>query len=1053
MQVRTAAHNGDFSDILEEDVEVALKEAAEVSMGTEIAEEDIDNIKQLCDQVINIAQYRASLFEYLRHRMNAIAPNLTVMVGELVGARLIAHAGSLLNLAKQPASTVQILGAEKALFRALKTKCFPADDHEILTAEGFMNLAAVEKHFVSHSTLAIACYVKGGLEYHSIARDRVVVGHGDHDLVRFEATVRDVGGKSGSVRACSNAVSLLATDNHAMWVRMGRTVANRCWPAFRGASQALSAPDFRLIDAADVAAASSHDPTTVVQMTAQFERGLNTADPSPAAFEPAAALSLVTEDHVMAFLTLYGYWLGDGWLDGTKASVALGPVKERDFPYLDALFARLPLPRLSSATRGARGYWRADAVNGNGQLQYHIVDPNWWQLFGGQYGHKYAGKFAADAALAAATAEGRAVPTGRPGRQTAPAPLTRRFGTSALRLLDQALGRVREPIEPILPPDLCRVRQSFPEPVSTADDLRRIAIMLAEQLCEKLRRRDQGASRLDLVFSRVVRMAAGRHVVLLNSDTLVAPGWLHTLRAAACSAPDIGTATPLSNEASIFSYPDAAGGNPAPDAEGTRVLASLAAEVNSYRVVDVPTAHGFCMFIRRDCLDATGLLDDISFAQGYGEENDFCERAASLGFRHVAVPSVYVAHVGGVSFGSARTQLLRRNLALLHRRYPSYAARVADFMTADLLAPARRRLDAARWSRRIQGNDAQRNTVLLVTHGGGGGTTRVVGERASALQAQGLRPVVLRAVEGRCEVGDAEGGYPNLVYALPAEIGPLRRLLAADRPVSAELHHLLGHDHSVLRLFAALRIPYDVWVHDYSWFCARMSFVTGEGRFCGEAPASLCDPCIARWGRGIDDPVAPSALRTRSAADMRRARAVVVPSADVARRIARHAPGVVPQIVPWERAPLPRPPSVLRSEGVRRVAVVGAIGLEKGFDTLLGCARDAVARALPLEFVVIGYTVDDASLLQTGRVFVTGEFSRGEAEALIRVQSAQLGFLPSVWPETWCYALTDIWSAGLSAAVFDIGTPAGRVRESGAGWVLPLGLPASRINDVLLSLR
>ena len=61
-------------------------------------------------------------YEYLRNRMNAIAPNLTVMVGELVGARLIAHAGSLLSLAKHPASTVQILGAEKALFRALKTK-------------------------------------------------------------------------------------------------------------------------------------------------------------------------------------------------------------------------------------------------------------------------------------------------------------------------------------------------------------------------------------------------------------------------------------------------------------------------------------------------------------------------------------------------------------------------------------------------------------------------------------------------------------------------------------------------------------------------------------------------------------------------------------------------------------------------------------------------------------------------------------------------------------------------------------------------------------------
>merc|ERR1711973_221235 len=76
----------------------------------------------LCDQIIQISEYRMTLYDYLRNRMQAIAPNLTVLVGELVGARLISHAGSLLNLAKHPASTVQILGAEKALFRALKTK-------------------------------------------------------------------------------------------------------------------------------------------------------------------------------------------------------------------------------------------------------------------------------------------------------------------------------------------------------------------------------------------------------------------------------------------------------------------------------------------------------------------------------------------------------------------------------------------------------------------------------------------------------------------------------------------------------------------------------------------------------------------------------------------------------------------------------------------------------------------------------------------------------------------------------------------------------------------
>jgi nucleolar protein 58 len=91
-------------------------------MGTEISDSDISHIHSLCDQVIAISAYRTQLSEYLRNRMNAIAPNLTALVGELVGARLISHAGSLLNLAKHPASTVQILGAEKALFRALKTK-------------------------------------------------------------------------------------------------------------------------------------------------------------------------------------------------------------------------------------------------------------------------------------------------------------------------------------------------------------------------------------------------------------------------------------------------------------------------------------------------------------------------------------------------------------------------------------------------------------------------------------------------------------------------------------------------------------------------------------------------------------------------------------------------------------------------------------------------------------------------------------------------------------------------------------------------------------------
>lgn len=122
MGMRTKAATADLAEVLPEEIETAVKAAAEVSMGTEITQEDLDNIQALAEQVVSFTEYRSQLSGYLSARMAAIAPNLTALVGDLVGARLIAHAGSLMNLAKSPASTIQILGAEKALFRALKTK-------------------------------------------------------------------------------------------------------------------------------------------------------------------------------------------------------------------------------------------------------------------------------------------------------------------------------------------------------------------------------------------------------------------------------------------------------------------------------------------------------------------------------------------------------------------------------------------------------------------------------------------------------------------------------------------------------------------------------------------------------------------------------------------------------------------------------------------------------------------------------------------------------------------------------------------------------------------
>jgi GT2 family glycosyltransferase/glycosyltransferase involved in cell wall biosynthesis len=553
-----------------------------------------------------------------------------------------------------------------------------------------------------------------------------------------------------------------------------------------------------------------------------------------------------------------------------------------------------------------------------------------------------------------------------------------------------------------------------------------------------------------------MRHDIARDVVLLNSDTLVPPGWLRSLRDAAYSAADIGTATPLSNDASILSYPSLEQPNPVPDLAETIRLDALARRANVGCLVDIPTAVGFCVYIKRDCLNATGLLREDLFAQGYGEENDFCIRARHLGWRHVGVPSVFVGHAGGRSFGSSKQHLIERNLRKLNQLHPGYDALIREFQNADPLAEPRRRLDMAHWETFRTGAPS----VLLVTHGRRGGVQRRVAERAAALQTEGFRPIVIwpeagRGAEGRdCVLSNGpDGTTPNLRFSVPAELDRLTKVLRADRPTRAEVHHLIGHDHRLLELFARLNIQYDMVIHDYSWFCPRINLVAG-GRYCGEPDVAGCEDCIADTGPMNDEATSPGTLRRRSATEMAGASAVVVASTDVALRIKRHFPLVQPKVVNWEddRCLPPADPAPVSGDGIRHVCIVGGIGIEKGYEILLACARDITARKLNLRFVLVGYSCDDVRLRASGNVRITGRYAEHDAVRLIREQRAQLAFLPAIWPETWSYTLTLAWQAGLNVLAFDIGTQAERIRRTERGWLCPLGLSPQALNDRMLAL-
>ena len=178
-------------------------------------------------------------------------------------------------------------------------------------------------------------------------------------------------------------------------------------------------------------------------------------------------------------------------------------------------------------------------------------------------------------------------------------------------------------------------------------------------------------------------------VVLLNSDTEPAGDWLQRLAAGAAADPRLASLTPWSNNGEIVSFPHFVSPNPLPD--DPEALARAAARL-APRYPTLPTAVGFCMYLRRAALAAIGGFDAETFGKGYGEENDWCLRAEAHGWRHALCDDAYVVHRGHASFAATGLAPGGENLRRLNARWPGYNERIARFILDDPLRGDRERL-------------------------------------------------------------------------------------------------------------------------------------------------------------------------------------------------------------------------------------------------------------------------------------------------------------------------------------------------------------------------
>jgi GT2 family glycosyltransferase len=302
----------------------------------------------------------------------------------------------------------------------------------------------------------------------------------------------------------------------------------------------------------------------------------------------------------------------------------------------------------------------------------------------------------------------------------------------------------------------------------------------------------------------------GADVLLLNSDTEVPRGWLQRLIAQAYKAEQIGTVTPFSNNATICSYPSTSGGG-LPFGFSLAAVDKAFRQANAGRSVDIPTAIGFCMYIRRNCLDDVGLFDAERFGRGYGEENDFCLRASAKGWRHLLACDTFVFHAGKVSFGADSPER-KQGWGQLTERYRHYPRLVAKFIRRDPAAPARFAATIALF------RASSRPKILLITHDLGGATERHIRE-----QSRTGGPLFLKlAPRGRDIELTVLDHAQNLVLALPAEelthFVDVIKQFAVSR---VHVPHLVGIKGNLHELIQKLGVPFDFTVHGYSQYCGE----------------------------------------------------------------------------------------------------------------------------------------------------------------------------------------------------------------------------------------
>lgn len=539
------------------------------------------------------------------------------------------------------------------------------------------------------------------------------------------------------------------------------------------------------------------------------------------------------------------------------------------------------------------------------------------------------------------------------------------------------------------------------------------------------------------------------HVALVNTDTELPEGWLERLMAPILQDDKVASSTPYTNSGTIFSFPDFCYNNRLYRNKSVEILDSYFRKIKPIYTA-APTGVGFCMGMNKNAISQVGILDYETFGRGFGEENDWCQRAIRKGFRNVQVENLFVYHKHGGSFLSEeKERLIENHMGLLRKKHPSYDAQVERFIRRDPNCRVRQLMEML-----IDTHETR--SILYFDHSLGGGATSYLDARKLEFINQGFCVSVIRyQIQGNKYRFFFENGELQLEYEFEqfGDVLEIGKYLHFDEIYINELvtyPNLWETQSVILQLKEQQNSDLIMLFHDYFAACPTINLMGTEQQYCSLPETETCEACYQCHHYDREYSCGSRAEWTqRWKGFLLQCTEIRVFSEDTEKHVHRFfGKDLCLRRIPHQVEYAFSIRKNCKSTDTINIGLLGALAAHKGSGFIQALLEEIKRQDANIKIKLIGST-DGIDLSGYKAFSQTGRYRVEELPKLIYENDIDLFFIPAVWPETFSYTAEEIMKMGMPVAAFDLGAPAERIRGYEKGLIIADRDPAKVLEALL----